>query len=738
MIRIACLLAGRAPVDVDRSCGGCREHLDDASRGAAPANTIPSAPPEGSVDGVPTGRGRWLTVCDRPTRQRGGIDHHGSDVPDKWERLVDALAGAEGWTTAATLAARLDVTPRTIRSYVARANQGGRTLIESGPEGYRLDRAVWAERVAAGTATAHEGSPAARLARLIRDLVEAPDGLDLHAAAAELHVSDSTIEADLGRVRTRLDGTGVHLRRDGSIVRLEGPESAMRRLISALVREEGDRGVLGFDELRRSFPAMDGFRDELVAALDDAGYAPNEFTLDDVLLHLAIALDRIGRDRHLGDRHVTGGGPADAAWGDRPDDDRLGSREPVPGRAARQAEPLAGLVGELVVSHFGRALDAAELDHIARLVGTRAATRRVDAAPGRAAGRLSPRAAVLEQIVRRISADYLVDLGDDEFIDRLALHVDNLAARAADRSYSRNPLTAAIKSAYPLIYDLAVYLASELGRLEGITVNDDEIAYLAMHLGAHLERTRARGESVRVGVAVPAYHDARTMLMERLRAATGDDVEFVAVGPAASAAPGADVELLVAVLPPTRPHPNTIVIGPFPTEADLERVRSELSRIRLTRRRARLAATLSRTTGPELFVRGMRGRTRDDVIRMLGDRMIAAGLIDDAYVEGALERERMSSTVFTELLAVPHAMTMTATRSAIAFAIDDVPIDWGGSRVHVVALIAFAESGRAEFQEVFDQFVEAFSEPENVRRLVRGAVDYGGLLTELAHLMSSP
>jgi len=658
-------------------------------------------------------------------------------VPDKWERLLHALAGAEGWTTATTLAARLDVTPRTIRTYVVRANEGGRALIESGPEGYRLDRAAWAERAAAGTATGHEGSPAARLARLIRDLVEAPDGLDLHAAAAELHVSDSTVEADLGRVRTRLDGTGVHLRRDGSIVRLEGPESAMRRLISALVREEGDRGVLGFDELRRSFPAMDGFRDELVAALDDAGYAPNEFTLDDVLLHLAIALDRIGRDRHLGERHVTGEGRADAASRDRADD-RPESGELGPGRAAQRAEPLAGLVGELVISHFGIALDAAELDHIARLVGTRAATRRVDAASGLGADRLSPRAAVLEQIVRRISADYLVDLGDDEFIDRLALHVDNLAARAADRSYSRNPLTAAIKSAYPLIYDLAVYLASELGRLEGITVNDDEIAYLAMHLGAHLERTRARGESVRVGVAVPAYHDARTMLVERLRAATGDDVEFVSVSPAASASTGDDVELLVAVMPPTRPHPNTIVIGPFPTEADLERVRSELSRIRLTRRRARLAATLSRTTGPELFVRGMRGRTRDDVIRLLGDRMIAAGLIDDAYVEGALERERMSSTVFTELLAVPHAMTMTATRSAIAFAIDDVPIDWGGSRVHVVALIAFAESGRAEFQEVFDQFVEAFSEPENVRRLVRGAVDYAGLLTELAHLMASP
>ena len=655
-------------------------------------------------------------------------------MPEKWERLAEVLASADGWTTASALATRLDVTARTIRSYVARANEGGRTLIESGPDGYRLDRAAWAEHVARASATTAEGSPAARLARLILDLVDAPDGLDVHAAADELHVSESTIEADLGRVRTRLDGTGLRLRREGATVRLEGPESAMRRLISALVREEGDRGVLGFDELRRSFPAMDGFRDELVAALDAAGYAPNEYTLDDVLLHLAIALDRIGRDRHLGDGPGEAG-PMGATEARQPSDAAPASPSPPPSAGA---EPLAGIVGDLVVSHFGTALDPAELDHISRLVATRAATRRVDAVPAEgAAGGISARVVVLQEIVRRISADYLIELGDDEFINRLALHVDNLAVRAADRSYSRNPLTAAIKAAYPLIYDLAVYLASELGRLEGITVNDDEIAYLAMHLGAHLERTRSRGETVRVGVAAPEYHDARTMLLERLRSATGDDVELVALGSAASASPGdADIELLVSVIPPARPHAHTVLVAPFPTEGDLERVRSELARIRIARRRARLAATLSRTTGPELFVRGMRGLSRDDVIRMLGDRMIDAGLIDSSYVDGALERERMSSTAFTELLAVPHAMTMTATRSAIAFAIDDVPIDWGGSRVHVVALIAFAESGRAEFQEVFDQFVEAFSEPENVRRLVRGAVDYGGLLAELAHLMA--
>jgi lichenan operon transcriptional antiterminator len=627
-----------------------------------------------------------------------------ADVPEKWERLVGALADDGGWMTASRLAERLGVSDRTVRTYVAQANRDGEAVVESGPDGYRLDRRAWARRLQAGPAASEAATPDGRRARLIRDLADASDGLDVHEAAAAAHVSESTIEADLGRVRARLQGTGLALERDGSTVRLIGPETAMRRLVGSLVREEGRRGIRDLSSLREGFAPMDGFRRALLVGLDDAGYSPNEYALDDVLLHVAIALDRVARDRTL------------AATSD-------------PG-AAEPDDELAGLVDELVRGEFGVRLPPAEIRHLSRLIGTRAATRRSGAT----------RAGVLREIVERISRDWLVELGDDDFIERLALHVDNLAARAAEHSYSRNPLTASIKAAYPLIYDLAVYLASELARLEGITVNDDEIAYLAMHLGAQLERTRARGEVVRVAVVAPEYHDARARLVERLRERLGDEVE-VAVGDPAeldadAAGSAVDADLVVAVLPPRAPLPHVVIVSPLPTEADLERVRAEVARLRRGRRRARLASTLSRTIGPDLFVRGVGGREREDVIRLLGDRLIDAGVIDLDYVRGALERERMSSTAFTDLLAVPHAMTMSASRSAIAIAIDERPIEWGGASVHVVALIAFAEDGRAEFQAVFDQFVEAFSDPENVRRLVRGALDYPGLLAELSGIMA--
>ncbi|MDQ0893221.1 BglG family transcription antiterminator [Agromyces ramosus] len=628
-------------------------------------------------------------------------------MAENWERLVEVLADEQEWTTAGALADRLGVTARTIRSYVARANTDV-TLVASGPAGYRLDRGVWA---AHGVPSGRDASPAARAARLIRSLVDADEGLDVHESAAALFVSESTIEADLGRIRARLDGTGLSLARRGSLVELIGPESARRRLLGALFREESARGMATLDELRAAFPALPSFRDALVSRLSDAGYAPNEFALNDVLLHLVIALDRLAHDHPLDDAELSEAslGPAD------------------PG-------DLTELLDGLVREQFGRSLGRAELVHLARLLGTRAATR--SASTDAAGPATSERAELVRTIVARAAAEYLVELDDDDFIERLALHVDNLVARAGEERYARNPLTATIKSAYPLIYDLAVYIANELQHSERILVNDDEIAYIAMHVGAHLDRRRAASERVRVAVVAPAYHDVHTALAERISTVFGAEVDLVAlvdhVDVAWSSLPA---ELVISVIPPTAPVEHLVRVAPFPTDDDLDRVRVELARIRRARRRARLAAALSQYIAPELFIRGLRGLDREQAIRLLGERMIAQGVIDEAYVEGAIERERLSSTAFTEHLAVPHAMTMSARRTAIAIAIDEHPIDWDGARVNVVALIAFSEEGRAEFQDVFDQFVEAFSERENVQRLVRGATDYPGLLAELARLM---
>ena len=57
--------------------------------------------------------------------------------------------------------------------------------------------------------------------------------------------------------------------------------------------------------------------------------------------------------------------------------------------------------------------------------------------------------------------------------------------------------------------------------------------------------------------------------------------------------------------------------------------------------------------------------------------------------------------------------------------------------MNVVALIAFSEAGRASFQTVFDQFVEVFSDRQDVQRIIRKSTDFAAFIDELVHTMDS-
>ena len=80
---------------------------------------------------------------------------------------------------------------------------------------------------------------------------------------------------------------------------------------------------------------------------------------------------------------------------------------------------------------------------------------------------------------------------------------------------------------------------------------------------------------------------------------------------------------------------------------------------------------------------------------------------------------------------MPHALSMTATRTAIDVGIADPSIPWGDGRVQVVAMVAFSEADREAFQTVFEPFVEVFSERESVQRVVRAGTDFTSFLDEL-------
>jgi len=634
-------------------------------------------------------------------------------MSDKYERLLHYLSQSDTRVTAAELAEHLGVTTRSVRSYVTAAKAAAHPLsiISSSTNGYRLNREAYAT-FASGGHGRDTDTPRDRVHHLVRRLTEEPGGLDVHSLADSLYVSESTIESDLRKVKALGEEAGLTLTRRGSLVSLTGTEVEYRRILSKIFRTESAQGFLELENVQREFVSEDlgAFKTALIAMLEGQGYFVNEYGINSVLLHVAIAVDRV-------------------------------IRRPTPkisDVADHTDTPIRAALAALTRAHFDVELDATDLDYLTKLLTTRVVTP----------GQNEPVQSVVDnyvvpehldtvrRIVGQVGEEYLLDLDDETFMVRFALHVGNLIARAQDNSYSRNPLVKSIKTSYPMIYDVAVFMASQIQREKSITINDDEISYIAMHLGSHLERQSRNEERLSVAIVSPGYYDMHDILRQHIERALGEEVavEVVVTRTDVDSSDFA-TDLVLSTIAFKGAGDNVVVIQPFLTENDVENIRRAISRVRRHRRRIRIKDDLLLYFDESLFLRNVQAPDEASMIRVLGDLMVERGIIDESYIDGAIERELLSSTAFTESIAVPHAMAMSATRTSIAIAVNETAMPWGENRVNVIALIAFNSGGRASFQTTFDQFVEVFADRADVLELIRKSTGFTEFIEELVRMI---
>ncbi len=628
------------------------------------------------------------------------------------DQLLAVLLRQEGWATAGSLADLLGVTPRSIRSYVAALNarSPGADVIESSPAGYRAGPGA---RGALRRRQAGESAPRDRLHTLVRRLLDVPAGIDVFDTADELHVSEATLEADLVRVRGLLDGTELVLERDRENVRLRGDEAAQRRLLSRLAHDEMDDASFHPETFRRALSgsavaasAVGPFKSALVRELGELGYYVNELAIADVLLHIAIAAERVAAGHAL-------------------DSSPTGAREEIP--------RVGAVIARLASEHFSVVLGEGDSGHLASLVLTRIVAPGEDATREVARSGVDPAVeAAVRAEISRAAEDFQVDLVDETFVLRLALHVQNLLRRAEESALTRNPLTRSLKTTYPMIFEVAVSIASGLHDRVGTPIHDDEIAYIAMHVGGRLERSRKAESILTATIVCPGYHELHELLRSSVDRSLGSAIEVTTV--VTNVDPdwaSFDTDLVLSTIEPGQAGDRFVRIQPFLTDADVDRIQQAAARVRRGRRLTRLRGELARYFLADAYVFPLPDEGEEAIIRRLGGLLVQAGLIGEDYIENTIVRERMSSTAFTDALAVPHALQMTATRTAIAIGVADGSVAWGDGRVQVVALAAFSESDRAAFQTVFEQLVEVFSERESVQRIVRRGSTFEAFLDEL-------
>ena len=119
----------------------------------------------------------------------------------------------------------------------------------------------------------------------------------------------------------------------------------------------------------------------------------------------------------------------------------------------------------------------------------------------------------------------------------------------------------------------------------------------------------------------------------------------------------------------------------------------------------------------EAIVLGGQARDREAAITEAGQLLVAAGAVDQAYVDAMHERETSVSTFMGNGLAIPHGtneMKDTILDSALSVVRYDGGVDWAGEQANFVIGIA----GRGdEHLEILSQIAILFSDDDDVAKL---------------------
>src|SRR5699024_5488144 len=94
-----------------------------------------------------------------------------------------------------------------------------------------------------------------------------------------------------------------------------------------------------------------------------------------------------------------------------------------------------------------------------------------------------------------------------------------------------NPLTEIVKKNNPLVFDIAIFIGLDFMKEMNVEINEDEIAFIAIHLGVAIEQLFKKTEKIKIGVYSPNYISINSYLIMKLESYFNKQVDFFEMSP---------------------------------------------------------------------------------------------------------------------------------------------------------------------------------------------------------------
>ena len=608
----------------------------------------------------------------------------------KQYELLHFLSESKRSMTSIELAHHLQISTRSVKNYVSDINKlYNKKIIKSSRNGYVLNRHVSIDLLLNKKDEMLPQTSEERTFYILKQLIlEHTSSLNIYDLCEELCVSYSTIKSVISKMNITFSSYNVKFICEKNSVRINGTEKNIRKLISFIIYEDSKRSYVDSQQLKESFPNIDV--DLLVSIIQNCfrkySYYLNDFAFINILLHFLIIIERSMSGNYL--------------------KSNVGILE-------FQDENEKIFINDLcfqIESQFEVTLKQLERSEIYMIFKANA---NYSIPPNQETLILNVGEEIFKlsnHYIDMVNNHYLIDLSSKEFLVPFALHLKNLVFRAKFGRYTNNPLAETIKLNNPIVFDIAIYISLDLMERYKASLTEDEMAFLAIHIGAEIERQNQNKAKVPVVFLCPQYLNLGQNLINTLLLNFGHQINILQNVHTEDEINNRKFKILFTTVPLKYKYDDIIVchISPFNIENEFETIQEHLTKAQSLYKNYMLRTNFDHFFEEDLFIANPNMNNKNQVITYLCDMLQVKHYVESSYEAEVFKRENAATTSFGKI-AIPHSVEMNAIKTSIAVAISKEGITWDNNTVHLVLLLAINKADKRAFRELYESLITIFS-----------------------------
>ncbi|WFT73967.1 BglG family transcription antiterminator [Halobacillus naozhouensis] len=546
-------------------------------------------------------------------------------------------------------------------------------------------------------------SPEERVRYLMKRLLLEDSYVKLEDLSEDMHISKSTIQNDLKHVKQILKKYEIVLdKRPNYGLKVKGSEFKLRFCMSEYVFERDKKAEppnqILTDQLDSLTEAqLSKIWTIIIEEIKANEITPSDIAMNNLFIHIAIACKRIKSGHHVSIYKIN------------LDEIRNQKEYAVADRIVAKVEECL----QLTFPHE-------EVAYIAiHLMGTKmiSQTNMKEEEIGKVLDKDIYQ--VTLAVLNRIEEKFDLNIRHDrELIVGLALHLKPAINRFKYGMNIRNPMIDDIKSNYPLVFEAGIAAGMVLEEEMGVAIDENEIGYLALHIGAAIERGKIKQGPKRCLIVCASGFGSAQLLKYKLQSEFDSKLEVAATTEyyKLQQCPLEDIDFIVSSIPIPDLLPIPVIeVNTILAEKDLEKIETMVFKN---------TVRMFDYVKENLVFLDQPFSTKKEVLTFMCKELEDKGLVDDRFQESVEEREAVAPTAFGNLVAVPHPITPQSDQTFLTFCTLKKPIQWGEKRVQFICLLSVKKGSTEDLQSMYEMLGGIIDDISLVQELIKSKSRY--------------